>query len=53
MSIHANNVIHNSEQINFNSLKYLRYSYVTKNNRRTNLKSKRDFSHKAESKILL
>ena len=43
MSIEANSTIHNSELINLNSLKYFEYSYVSKNNRRTNLTSKGAF----------
>ena len=43
MSIHANSTIHSTEQINLNRLKYIKYSYVIKNIRRTNLTSKRAF----------
>ena len=43
MSIKANNTIYNSEQINLDSLKYFGYSYVAKNNRRTNLTTKGAF----------
>ena len=43
MSIQANSTIHINEQINLKSLKYFGYSYVAKNNRRTNLTSKATF----------
>ena len=33
--------MHDSEEKNLNSLKYFEYSYVTKDNRRTNFPSKK------------
>ena len=43
MSIQVNSTIPSSEKINLNRLKYIKYSYVIKNIRRTNLTSKRNF----------